>query len=140
MSPRSTGSVSPAPAVLLFDGTCGICTRTAHWVRAPDPGRRILVLPNQTPGLTERYGLNRDEVDRSAWLIEAGGGRWEGAAALNRIARVIGGRWAWLAAPYALPPARWVEERVYRWIADHRRCLARWGVTPECERPGGRCG
>ncbi len=127
-------------AVLLFDGSCGICTRIAHWVRAHDPGRRILVLPNQIPGLIERHGLTRAAVDRSAWLIEPDGRRFEGAAALNRIARLIGGRWAWAAALYAAPPVRWAEERVYRWIADHRRRLARWGVTPECERPGARCG
>ena len=135
MDPATSG-----PAILLFDGTCGICTRTAYWLRAHDPGRRILVRPNQMPGLIDRYGLSREQVDRSAWLIEADGTRHEGAAAVNRMGHIIGGRWAWLVAPYALPPVRWVEERLYRWIADNRHRLARWGVTPECEQPGGRCG
>lgn len=127
-------------AVMLFDGSCGICTRTAHWVRAHDSSRRIQVLPSQTPGLMERYGLTREQVDRSAWLMEVDGDRLDDAAALNQIFRIIGDRWAWLAVPYAVPPVRWAEEHVYRWIADHRTMLARWGTVPECERPGARCG
>ena len=61
-------------------------------------------------------------------------------AAVNRIGQLIGGRWAWPAPLYALPPVRWAEECVYRWVADNPHRLARWGVTPECERPGVDCG
>ena len=77
------------------------------------------------PGLTERYSLSRAQVDREAWAISPDGTYWSGAAAVNRIFQILGGAWAWIAAIYKLPPIRWIEDRLYRWIADHRTWLSR---------------
>jgi predicted DCC family thiol-disulfide oxidoreductase YuxK len=125
--------------VLLFDGTCGICTRLARWVRARDRAGRILVLPNQTPGILARYGLSRAAADRDAWAFDAAGRAFAGADAINRVLRSLGGGWALLAGLVALPGLHRFERYAYRWIADHRRYLARLGVTPECARPGAAC-
>ena len=126
--------------MLLFDGTCGLCTRIARWVRRRESAGPILVAPNQTPGILAGHGLTRAEADRSAWVIEPGGRRLEGAAAFNRVLRELGGGWGLLALPYRLPFLVPVEEAGYRWVADNRQRLAWLGVTPECERPGVRCG
>lgn len=126
--------------VFLFDGTCGVCTRFAHWVKLRDTAERVLVLPNQRPGLIEQFGLTREEVDRSAWTIEPSGRQFEGAASINRVLDEFEGGWQMLAMLYWLAgPVRRVEDLGYRWIADHRSWLAPWGVTPECERPGVEC-
>jgi predicted DCC family thiol-disulfide oxidoreductase YuxK len=125
--------------VLLFDGTCGPCTRVARWVRRRDSGGRILVQPNQSPGVLAAHGLTRAEVDRSAWVIERGGRRLAGAAALNRVLEELGGAWRVLALPYRLPLLATAEEAAYRWLTINRRRLAWFGVTPECERPGVAC-
>jgi predicted DCC family thiol-disulfide oxidoreductase YuxK len=94
----------------------------------------VLVLPNQVPNLIEQYGLNRAEVDWAVWAIAPEGTRWSGAAAINRTLLALGGVEAWVAAAYKLAPIRWTEDRVYRWIADHRSWLSRWiGAPPEWE-------
>jgi predicted DCC family thiol-disulfide oxidoreductase YuxK len=85
------------------------------------------------------HGLTRAEVDRSAWAIEPGGRRLEGAAALNRVLAELSGGWALLAVPYRQPLVAAAEEAAYRWIAANRHRLAWLGVTPECERPGVAC-
>lgn len=101
---------------------------------------RVLALPNQTPGILPRFGLTRDQVDRSAWAIDAGGRYYEGAAAVNRVLAELGGFWHALASAYRLPPIRWIEDRVYAWIARNRRFLsALLGTTPACQEPGVRC-
>jgi predicted DCC family thiol-disulfide oxidoreductase YuxK len=125
--------------ILLFDGACGPCTRLADWVRRWDSAGRLLVQANQHPGVLDAHGLTRAEVDRSAWAIEPGGRRLEGAAALNRVLEELGGGWRLLAAVYGVPPLAAAEEAIYRWVAANRERLAWFGVTPECERPGVAC-
>lgn len=125
--------------VLLFDGTCGPCTRSANWIRRRDPAGRIEVLPNQAPGALAAYGVTRAEADRSAWAIEPGGRRLKGAAALNRVLLELGGGWRLLARPYRLPLLAAAEEAIYRWVAAHRSRFAWLGVTPECDQPGVAC-
>jgi predicted DCC family thiol-disulfide oxidoreductase YuxK len=125
--------------VLLFDGTCGPCTRLADFVRHRDHAGRILVLPNQAPGALGRYGVNRADADRSAWLIEPGGRRLEGAAAITRALEALGGGWRLLAVPGRARAVAAAEEVAYRWVARNRRHLAWLGVIPECERPGAPC-
>jgi predicted DCC family thiol-disulfide oxidoreductase YuxK len=92
----------------------------------------VLALSNQTPGLIEQYGLTRAEVDREVWAIDRAGRKWGGAAAINRVLEELGGKWALLAKAYRLAPLRWLEDRVYRWVAAHRAWISRWwGAEPE---------
>jgi predicted DCC family thiol-disulfide oxidoreductase YuxK len=100
----------------------------------------VSALPNQLPGLTSRFGLTREEVDRSVWAIDAAGRRQSGAAAVNAVLTELGGRWRLLAGLGRLPQLAGLEELAYRWVAANRSWLSRlWGATPECERPGVRC-
>jgi predicted DCC family thiol-disulfide oxidoreductase YuxK len=101
-------------------------------VRARDTAGRVLVLPNQIPGLAGSYGLSRPQVDRDVWAIAPDKTRWSGAAAINRTLQELGSGWAWVAAVYRLAPLRWIEDGAYRWAAGHRAGLSRWfGVPPE---------
>lgn len=104
------------------------------------PAGRVLAFPNQTPGLKESYGLTRAQVDIEVWLIDPHHQRWQGAAAINRLWAEIGGFWGALSQLYRLPLFRWIEDRVYRWIAEHRGLLSQfYSTTPACEEPGANC-
>lgn len=127
-----------AALLLIYDGWCGLCTRTADWVRSHDPRRRVAILPNQTPGLCERAGLTRAQVDEAAWVIDRRGRRYAGAAALNRTLEELGG-WRTLSALYRLPGLHQLEDTVYRWFAANRGRFSRWGAVPGCARPGTEC-
>ena len=99
----------------------------------------MLVIPNQAPGALERYGVTRHEADRAAWTVEVDGSKLEGAAAINRALRELGGAWRWLGSLYRVRPVAAAEEAFYRWFAPRRSRFARFGVTPECEEPGAGC-
>jgi predicted DCC family thiol-disulfide oxidoreductase YuxK len=105
---------------LVYDGGCEFCTRMAQWVGRRDRRRRISVRPNQEAGLIERLGLSREEVARASWAVEPGGGRFEGAAAINRVLRELGGGLAMVAMFYRVAPIRWVEDRYYGRVARRR--------------------
>ena len=116
-----------------------MCTRGARWAGRRDRAGRLLITPNQAPGALERYGLTRPEADRSAWVVEPGGHKLEGAAAINRVLFELGGGWRWLGALYSVRPIAAAEEALYRWFAPRRSRFARFGVTPACDEPGARC-
>jgi predicted DCC family thiol-disulfide oxidoreductase YuxK len=99
----------------------------------------VLVIASQKPGVLARYGLSREEADRAAWTIDKGGGRREGAAAINRVLRELGGAWPAAASVNRIQPVGALEEVVYRWFANNRERFRRFGVRPECEEPGADC-
>jgi predicted DCC family thiol-disulfide oxidoreductase YuxK len=110
----------------------------ARWVRRRDQAGRVRAIANQTQGALARYGVTREEADRAAWTVD-GKGRLEGAAAVNRVWRELGGGWAVLALAHRLQPLAIVEEAVYRWFARNRSTFHRFGVRPECDEPGSDC-
>lgn len=122
--------MAPDSILLIFDGTCGFCTRCARLaVEHTYPGR-IITSPNQSPGLIERYGLTREDVDRYVWVVAASGRRWRGAAAISRTLLGMGGGWRLLGRLAALPGA----EMGYRVLARSRgRLSAVWGDSPPYE-------
>jgi predicted DCC family thiol-disulfide oxidoreductase YuxK len=59
-------------------------------------------------------------MDLAAWAVEPGGRRFEGAAAINRVLRELGGAWPALSSVYSIPPIRWMEDRYYARVARRR--------------------
>lgn len=91
------------------------------------PAGRVSALPNQLPGLIERLGLTRMEVDRWVWLVEPAGCRCRGAAAVARVLREMGGGWRLLGWLARLPGAT----IAYRIVAQYRGVLGRfWWERP----------
>ena len=87
-------------------------------------------LPNQRPGLIERHGLTRQDVEGFVWAIEPSGRRFRGAAAVSRALRAVGGAWRVLGWAAALPGAG----LVYALVARLRgRLSAVWGDPPPCQ-------
>jgi predicted DCC family thiol-disulfide oxidoreductase YuxK len=106
--------------VLVYDGECDFCARLARWVERHDRRDRVVVRPNQEPGLIGALGLTREEVDRASWAVE-GDRRFEGAAGISRALRELGGVWLALGSLYWVPPVRWLEDAYYKRVARRRR-------------------
>ena len=112
----------------------------ADWVRRSDTRHQLEVLPNQGTGVLQRFGVSRAEADRSVWLVEPDGRRREGAAAVSGTLEILGGGWRLIALGYRTKPSAALAEAAYRSFARNRHRLARFGATPECDRPGKPCG
>ncbi len=84
-------------------------------------------LPSQEPGLIERLGLRREDVERYVWAIEPSGRRLRGAPAIGRVLRELGGWWRLLGGAASLPGSG----LVYALVARVRgRLSAVWGDPP----------
>jgi predicted DCC family thiol-disulfide oxidoreductase YuxK len=65
-------------------------------------------------------GLSREEIGRAVWAVETGGRRFEGAAAISRVLRELGGVWAVVGSFYFFPPFRWLEDAYYQRVSRRR--------------------
>ncbi|MDQ3294829.1 MAG: DUF393 domain-containing protein, partial [Actinomycetota bacterium] len=111
---------APNLPVLVFDGDCGICTKSAKWVRRHlRPGSTISVEPSQSLDL-DALGLSATDVADAAWFVDEHGRRHRGHRAVAVVLRRIGGRWGVLGRILTLPVISWLAAFAYAWVARNR--------------------
>jgi len=114
--------------MLIYDGDCAFCQRTARWI-----GRR---LPEGTPVVAWQdtdiaaLGLDADDVTTAAYWIDDDGRRHRGHRAIARALRVAGGAWALIGVLLVVPPISWLAAGVYRLVAANRHRMP--GGTEAC--------
>jgi predicted DCC family thiol-disulfide oxidoreductase YuxK len=128
--------LGPAEPVLLYDGTCGLCTRLVQWVLRTDR-RGVLRFAPLNGELARRARIRHPELDRTdtvVWLEQAGGS----SRALLRSDAVLH-LWTYLGRHWRLFAilGRWVPRSIRDWLYDQvavRR--KRWfGTVDSCEVP-----
>ena len=109
-----------ARAVLIYDGTCGLCRGGVSWIAGRAVPGYFEFLPCQAPERRARYPWMRDDTCLEAMqLILPDGRLLAGDAAIPEILRRLRG-WRWLAALFRLPGVEMLAHRLYAWVARHR--------------------
>ncbi|WP_454299581.1 thiol-disulfide oxidoreductase DCC family protein [Salana multivorans] len=129
--------------VLVIDGRCGVCARSADLLVLLDRHSRLTIVPSQEPGALECYGLTPEQAAVSVWFVPTREHRRARRAPVLGRARavaaaldtVLGVRL--LSTLAASPVLRRLLDRCYRWFAANRSRFP--GATPWCERDPG-CG
>lgn len=104
------------PVTLYFDRDCGFCEKACRVIRAwfaPHAQIRPAQDVPEVGALLER---------EFSWVIEVAGERHLRTAGLVAVIRA-GGRWPWLAAPFAALPV--LCDRVYGFVGRHRSAFGR---------------
>jgi predicted DCC family thiol-disulfide oxidoreductase YuxK len=116
--------------VLVFDGDCGFCTRTAYWVRDRLPeGSGVDVEPWQVLDLPA-LGLTEQQVTEAAWWVGTDRRPQRGHRAIAGALRAMGGGWAVLGRVLTLPVISLLARAGYWLVARYRYKLP--GGTPAC--------
>jgi predicted DCC family thiol-disulfide oxidoreductase YuxK len=118
--------------LVLYDGTCGLCSRSVQLILRHDRRGRFRFAALQSGAgraLLRRHGLPVDELD-SVVLVEGGRAYTRSRAAL-RIARGMDAPWPALRALAVVPRA--VADFVYDRVARNRYRL--FGRTEACMLP-----
>ncbi len=122
--------------VVVIDGHCGMCARSARLLLRLDRSDRVEVIASQVPGVRERFGLSVAQTDAKVWAIPDGGEPIGGARAIGLVLSTArGSRWPlW---PWRVPGVPWLLDRIYRFVADHRGWFP--ADPPWCEQHPDRC-
>ena len=114
--------------MLIYDGACGFCTRSARWVEHRLDDRREVVAFQRIDDLAA-LGLTLADVQSAAYWITPRGRARRGHLAIAGALRAIGGVWWPVGALMEVPPFRWLAGVGYRWVANNRH---RFGGPPGC--------
>ena len=114
--------VSEKP-VFIFDGACTLCRgRVERW-RTVIGDRVAFVSYQELDRLPA--GVSMSELELYAHLIDAEGRVFRGAAAVLRVLAVgMHRKWPWWCYEH-VPPARWLCDLIYRWVAGNRHRISR---------------
>ena len=119
------------PAVLLYDGECGFCSRGVLFSFDRDPQGRIHYASLQSEAgrkLLSQHGIPLDVT--TVVLIDEKGAHTRSTAVL-RTARLLRWPWSWTYAAIAVP--RPLRDALYRLVAKHRHRIG--PAIPACRMP-----
>ena len=111
------------PALVLYDGECGLCSRGVLFVYRRDPQGRFAFASLQSAlgrRLLREHGLPEDRLD--TLVLVQDGRAWTRSDAALRIGRGLRLPWRWLAALGWLAPRR-LRDAAYDIIARRRHRL-----------------
>ncbi|MBF2002895.1 MAG: DUF393 domain-containing protein [Synechococcales cyanobacterium C42_A2020_086] len=109
---------------VIYDGNCNLCVNLVKLLQAVDRGALFRYLPMQDQATLQRYGITAQECELGMIVINAEDPtqRWQGSAAAEEIGRLLP-----LGKPivdaYRMLPFKWVGDRLYEQIRDHRYAL-----------------
>jgi predicted DCC family thiol-disulfide oxidoreductase YuxK len=119
------------PAILLFDGECGFCTRSVLFVFHRDPWGRVRFASLQSEVGARLLRERQLPSDPSTLVLVEDGRAFVRSTAVLRVARNLRWPWSWAYAAIIVP--RFIRDAAYGWFAKHRH---RFGPAAEaCARP-----
>ena len=118
--------------LLVFDGDCGFCTRSARWIQRKLPDG-VQVEPWQALDL-DGLGLTVDDVTGAAWWLSPTQPRpARGHEAIGWALAAAGGAWGTVGRLIVRRPGCWLARPVYALVARNRHRMP--GGTPACQTP-----
>ncbi|HKQ74224.1 MAG TPA: DUF393 domain-containing protein [Blastocatellia bacterium] len=119
---------------LLFDGDCGVCSRSAEVARKMDRDHQFVIEPYQMFDESElmRFGIDYKKCSRALQVITRKSRVYAGAFGVNYF---LWRRFPWALAVfliYAIPVLLLLEVIGYRIVADNRHRISRWFGLEAC--------
>ena len=114
--------LGPRQILMIYDGTCGICSATARRMQQLDWRQRLAWQPSQAAGLHEVAGLSRADTETAVWAVLPSGALRRGAAAMFvALDQLLPGGLPVLSTLYRVPGLHQAADAGYRWIAANRQ-------------------
>jgi predicted DCC family thiol-disulfide oxidoreductase YuxK len=121
--------------LLVFDGDCAFCTRSASWIEAGWRGNASAIAWQRLdPTQLQELGLTPDDCREAAWWIDSSGSRYKGHRAIGQALLAATGWKRPLGRVILAPPLSPIAAIVYRVIARLRFRFPRGSAA--CRLPG----
>ena len=112
-------------AVLIYDGSCPICSNTVAWIKEHEQKDAFEMLPCQSEDRKRRYPAMEETTCMHAMqLVLPNGVVLSGEKALPEIFTRLR-RYRAAAGLFKLPGSNTIARAFYRWVADRRYRLGR---------------
>lgn len=110
---------------VIYDGHCNLCSNLVQLLESLDKGDRFQYLPMQDQAGLDRYNITAQDCELGMLLIddENFDRRWLGSAAAEEIGRLLPLGSIFVTAYRSLPGLKWLGDRVYEQVRDHRYTL-----------------
>jgi predicted DCC family thiol-disulfide oxidoreductase YuxK len=115
--------------LLIYDGDCGFCTRTAAWLRRRLP-KGFEIQPSRRLYNLEELGLDRMKVHEAAYWVDPDGRKHRGHRAIIRAIESSGGVLGPISKIAKVWPIDLLASRIYGVIARNRHRFP--GATDHC--------
>ncbi|NWF59024.1 MAG: DUF393 domain-containing protein [Fischerella sp.] len=110
---------------VIYDGNCNLCVTLVQLLETLDQGNLFRYIPMQDEQTLQKWGITPQDCQLGMILIDANAPdrRWQGSAAAEEIGRLLPLGNVFVDAYRALPGVKWVGDKVYEQIRDHRYSL-----------------
>lgn len=107
---------------VIYDGNCNLCANLVQLLETLDRGQQFLYTPMQEQATLERLDVTPQSCELGMILIDASdlSRRWQGSDAAEEIGRLLPTGQLFISAYQALPGLKWIGDRCYEQIRDHR--------------------
>jgi predicted DCC family thiol-disulfide oxidoreductase YuxK len=117
------------PSVIVYDGTCLLCSRSIAWVAAHDPEGRFAFTPSGSATATALLGASGLDAATPGTVVLVEDGRvYTRSDAALRVAGRLRGWSSWLSLFRFVP--RSLRDAVYLFVARHRHRLNASSACP----------
>jgi predicted DCC family thiol-disulfide oxidoreductase YuxK len=110
---------------VIYDGNCNLCVTLVQLLETLDKGNLFHYISMQDEQTLNTWGITPQDCEMGMILIDANTPqrRWQGSAAAEEIGRLLPLGSVFVDAYRALPGVKWVGDRFYEQIRDHRYTL-----------------
>jgi predicted DCC family thiol-disulfide oxidoreductase YuxK len=107
---------------VVYDSKCNLCSNFAQLLKQFDRAQTFSYIPMQDQTALADYGIAPSDCEAGMILIEINNptNRWQGSEAAEEIASILPLGAAFVAAYRAIPGMKWLGDRSYEQIRDHR--------------------
>ncbi len=110
---------------VVYDGECNLCVTLVQLLESLDQGKVFRYVPMQDEQTLSQWGLTAQDCEQGMILIDGNtpSQRWQGSNAAEEIGKLLPMGSVFVEAYRALPGIKWVGDRFYEQIRDHRYAL-----------------
>jgi predicted DCC family thiol-disulfide oxidoreductase YuxK len=110
---------------VIYDGNCNLCVTLVRLLENLDQGKRFSYIPMQDTENLQKLEVTPQDCELGMILINSQQPkkRWQGSNAAEEIGRLLPMGEIFVQAYQALPGLKFIGDRVYEQVRDHRYTL-----------------
>ena len=110
---------------VIFDGNCNLCVTLVQVLEKLDQGKIFAYFSMQDEENLQKFGITSQDCELGMILINQANPaqKWQGSNAAEEIGKLLPGGEIFVNIYRQIPGVKWIGDRTYEQIRDHRYTL-----------------